>query len=92
MTPLLNAQSAAGALGFTNGTKGVAASVNMRPQYGPHAGQTGYVETIITQSKPAMFAAILGVGPLTVAARAAAWGGANGKSGVSSVCYSHPKW
>ena len=79
------AKSAAGADGFTDGTNGVAVTVNMPPKYGPHAGQTGYVETIIIQSKPAMFAAILGAGPVTVAARAVAWGGANGKSCIYAL-------
>ena len=76
------AKSAAGADGFTDGTNGVTVTVNKPPSYGPHANDaTGYyVETIITQSKSAMFAAILGVGPLGVAARAVAWGGANGRS------------
>jgi len=81
------ATNAAGADGFTNGISGIAVAVNSPPTIAAPAGPcvtqpTSCVEVIITQSKPVLFAAILGAGSFTVAARAVAWGEANAKGCV----------
>lgn len=74
------AKSATAFDGFTDGSNGVAVTVNNPPLYGPHAGNSTYVETIITQGKPPLFTGVVGAGSVTVAARAVAWAGASSKN------------
>jgi len=64
--------------GFTNGSNGATVTVNSPPQSGPHTSATpnGYVEVIVQQVQPALFRGYLGLGSITVAARAVAY--ANG--------------
>jgi Flp pilus assembly protein TadG len=59
--------------GFTAGT-GTTVTVNSPPKNGPHASASpnGYVEVIVQQVQPALFRGLLGLGSITVAARAVA--------------------
>ena len=54
--------------GFTHGTDGVA--VNSPPTSGFYAGNSGFVEVIVTQPKPTYFMNALGVDSATISARA----------------------
>jgi hypothetical protein len=71
------AQAAATQNGFTTGTSGATVTVNPPPLYGPHAGVNGYVEVIVQQVQPALFRGLLGLGSITVSARAVAQNGAS---------------
>jgi hypothetical protein len=71
------AQAAATQNGFTTGTTGATVTVNPPPLYGPHAGVNGYVEVIVQQVQPALFRGLLGLGSITVSARAVAQNGAS---------------
>lgn len=64
------AQSAATSNGFTNGTNGVVVQVNNPPLSGTFAGNSKYVEAIVTQNQPALFMRALGFTTATLAARA----------------------
>jgi Flp pilus assembly protein TadG len=69
------AQAAAAQNGFTNGSNGATVTVNSGPSYGPHASggtANGYIEVIVQQVQPALFRGVLGLGSITVAARAVA--------------------
>jgi hypothetical protein len=61
------ALAAAGQNGFaaaTSGTTtagGVTVTVNPPPLYGPHAGQAGYVEVIVSQIQPTLFMRVFGI-------------------------------
>ena len=83
------ARSFAAADGFTNGTNGITVAVSSPPQNAAPAGPcstqpTSCVEVTITQSKSPVFAAVLGVGPMSIGASAVAWGGANGTGCAST--------
>ncbi len=67
-------QAAATQNGFTNGSGGATVTVNSAPKYGPHTSATpnGYIEVIVQQVQPALFRGVLGLGSITVAARAVA--------------------
>jgi Flp pilus assembly protein TadG len=78
------AQTAATANGVTNGTGGAVVTINTPPANGPNAGSTGFVEAIITQPNPTIFAATFAAlfhgtsrASVTVAARAVAGGSTN---------------
>jgi Flp pilus assembly protein TadG len=68
------AQSDAATNGFTNGANGVTVTVNNPPQTAtdPHYNDSNYVEAIISQSVPTMFAKIFGTKTVTVEARSEA--------------------
>ena len=72
------AQAATAQNGFTNGTGGATVTVHSPPSFGPHTSGSanGYVEVIVQQVQPALFRGFLGLGSITVAARAVAY--ANG--------------
>jgi len=56
--------------GFTDGTNGVSVAVNNGPLTGAYAGNTNYVEVIVSQSQPTYFLRILGLTTMAVSARA----------------------
>lgn len=72
-----DAQAAATANGFTNGTNGVVVTINTPPQFGYHQS-SGYVEAIIQVPNPTIFMNLLGfnfsqgVNSVNVSARAVA--------------------
>jgi len=72
------AQAAAAQNGFTNGTNGATITVNGPPGgplYGPHAGASGYVEVIASQTQPTAFMGFFGIINMTPAVRAVAYNG-----------------
>ncbi len=77
------AQSAASLNGFANGVNGATVTVNPSgttspsPLYGPYAGQSGYLEVIVTQSQPTVFMRLFNMSAVNVAARAVATLGRN---------------
>ncbi len=64
------AQGAATANGFTNGSNGVAVTVNNPPKAGTYSGNSNYVEAVIAQNQPTIFMSVLGFSSVTVSARA----------------------
>lgn len=68
------AQADAATNGFSNGANGVTVTVNNPPQTAsdPHYNDSNYVEAIISQSVPTMFAKIFGTNTVTVEARSEA--------------------
>lgn len=77
------AQAAAAQNGFTNGSNGVTVAVNPSgtatpsPLYGPYVGQAGYLEVLITQTKPTFFMKVLHWSSVPVSAHAVAAQGRN---------------
>ena len=69
------AKAASAQNGFTDGTNGATVKVNPLPLYGPHAGAAGYVEVIVSQSKPTLFMNFLGIASMTPTVRAVAQNG-----------------
>jgi hypothetical protein len=74
----LNATAAAtqmtGLNGFTNGANGVTVAVNNPPLGGAYAGNSNYVETVVTQAANTYFLRALGYTTVNVSARAVAGG------------------
>lgn len=69
------ARAAATQNGFTNGVSGATVAVNgppTGPVVGPHAGNAGYVEVIVTQNQSTIFLGLFGHGVMPVTARAVA--------------------
>ena len=70
------AQAASAQNGFTNGSNGVAVSVNPSgtsipsPLYGAYKNQPGYLEVIVSQSVSTYFMRVFGFNSVTVSARA----------------------
>jgi hypothetical protein len=58
--------------GFEHGTGTIDVQVNHPPASGNHAGSTGYVEVVITQTVPTYFRRVLIINDATVRARAVA--------------------
>jgi Flp pilus assembly protein TadG len=50
-------QAAATQNGFTNGVNGAAVTINNPPSYGAHAANPAFVEAIVSQDQPTIFAA-----------------------------------
>ena len=61
--------------GYTDGTSSVTVTINNPPSTGPNAANSGYVEAIVSKPEPTYFMRALGVGTLTVSARAVAYEG-----------------
>ena len=61
--------------GYTDGAGGVTVTINNPPSTGPNAANSGYVEAIVSKPEPTYFMRALGVGTLTVSARAVAYEG-----------------
>lgn len=59
--------------GFTHGTDGVAVAVNNPPSTGAFAGNSGYVEVIISQPRPTFFMNALNFGSADISARAVSY-------------------
>jgi Flp pilus assembly protein TadG len=70
------AKAAAALNGFTDGTGGATVTVHTPPLYGPHkapaAGNTSYVEVIVSRSDPTLFMKFFGIASMTPTARAVA--------------------
>lgn len=65
-------QAAAAQNGVVNGTNGSVVDVHTPPLYGAFAGNAGYVEAIVTDNQPTVFASLLNFLSINVAARAVA--------------------
>ena len=61
--------------GYTDGASSVTVSINNPPSTGPNAANSAYVEAIVSKPEPTYFMRALGVGTLTVSARAVAYEG-----------------
>jgi hypothetical protein len=61
--------------GYTDGQNSVTVSINIPPSTGPNSSNSGYVEAIVSKPEPTYFMRVLGVGTLTVSARAVAYEG-----------------
>ena len=59
--------------GFTHGTDAVTVSVNSPPSAGFYAGNSGFVEVIVSQPRPTLFMNELNIDSATVSARAVAY-------------------
>jgi hypothetical protein len=57
---------------FTHGVNGVNVAVNRPPLSGPRAGNSGFVEVIVSDPRPAWFMRVLGINSAVVSARAVA--------------------
>ena len=68
--------------GFTDGSGGVTVTVNNPPLAGDYAGNSGYVEVVVTKSLTPTFIQMVGVNTMSVAARAVA-----GKGSSSGCVY-----
>lgn len=75
------ADLAAAQNGVVIGTNGGAVAVNSPPTEGAYAGQSGYVEAIVSQNQPTFFMNVFHIASQTVTARAVAWNG-----GSSNTC------
>jgi len=65
----------AAANGYTDGASSVTVTINNPPSTGPNAANSAYVEAIVSKPEPTYFMRALGVGTLTVSARAVAYEG-----------------
>lgn len=65
-------QNDASSNGFTNGSNNVTVAVNYPPMEGAYAGQSNYVEVIVSETVPTFFMRALGTNSETVSARAVA--------------------
>jgi hypothetical protein len=61
--------------GYTDGASSVSVTINNPPSTGPNAANAGFVEAIVSKPEPTYFMRVLGVGTLTVSARAVAYEG-----------------
>jgi Flp pilus assembly protein TadG len=61
--------------GYTDGQSSVTVTINNPPSTGPNAANSAYVEAIVSKPEPTYFMRVLGVGTLTVSARAVAYEG-----------------
>jgi hypothetical protein len=61
--------------GYTDGASSVSVTINNPPSTGPNAANSAYVEAIVSKPEPTYFMRALGVGTLTVSARAVAYEG-----------------
>jgi Flp pilus assembly protein TadG len=66
------ADTATAANGFSNGDQGVTVTVNNPPTSGSYAGNTRYVEVIVTRPEPAYFMRVLGYTQINVSVRSVA--------------------
>jgi hypothetical protein len=75
------AKAASAQNGFTDGVNRVTVTPSNGPADGPHAGDAGYVEAIVTQTQPTFFMRLFNFSSMPVSARAVAFNGANNGSG-----------
>ena len=64
--------------GVTYGSPGTTMAINNGPASGPYAGNSGYVEVLITKSQPTFFMKIFHLSSMNVGARSVAGLGAGG--------------
>lgn len=69
------ADAAAAQNGVIIGTNGGSVTVNTPPAYGAYAGQSSYVEAIVSQNQPTFFMNVFNFNSMTVTARAVAYNG-----------------
>ena len=65
-------KSASASNGYTDGANGASVTINTPPVNGPNAGNTGYVEAIVSQPVSTVFMKMFGRNSMTVATRAVA--------------------
>jgi hypothetical protein len=71
-------QAAATANGVTNGVGGATVSINIPPKNGPFAGQSGFIEAMVSEPSPTVFMGVLTrTHSLEVGGRAVAGSGSN---------------
>jgi hypothetical protein len=58
--------------GYTDGQGSVSVTINNPPSTGPNTASSGYVEAIVSKPEPTYFLRVLGLGSITVSARAVA--------------------
>jgi len=66
------ARSASSQNGFTNGDSGVTVTVNVPPSTGPNAGDSSFLEAIVSKPVPTFFMRLFGFSKMTIKARAVA--------------------
>src|SRR5579871_6085186 len=71
--------------GYTHGSNNVTVTVYNPPNDGPHTGQAGYVEVLVTRTQPMFFAAVGGISTASVTARAVAYGAASNANCVYAL-------
>jgi hypothetical protein len=72
------AKAATAMNGVTDGSSGTTVTVHNPPSSGPYAGNSGYVEVLVTQAEPTFFMKIFHLSSMNVGARAVAGLGAGG--------------
>jgi hypothetical protein len=81
-TKIVSAGRAASAQnGFPDGVNGTTVTPSYPAADGPHAGNPGYVEAIVTQTQPTFFMRLFSFTSVPVSARAVAFNGASNGSG-----------
>jgi hypothetical protein len=65
-------KAASSANGVTDGTGSAVVTINIPPSFGPSAGNSGYVEALVSELKPTFFMGMFGVHSVTVGGRAVA--------------------
>ena len=71
--------------GFTNGTNDITITINHGPATGPFAGNSEYVEVLISRAVPTFFLGLFGRPTVTVGVRAVAGQGTGGSGCVYSL-------
>lgn len=75
------AKAASAQNGYADGSNGVTVAASYPPADGPHTGQAGYAEAIVTQIQPTFFMKLFNITSMPVAARAVAFDGATDNVG-----------
>jgi hypothetical protein len=75
------ARAASAQNGFQDGVSGTTVTPSYPAADGPHAGNPGYVEAIVTQTQPTFFMRLFSFTSVPVSARAVAFNGASNGSG-----------
>ena len=71
-TATASAKAATAQNGITDGVSGATVTVNYPPTSGVHAGVSGFIEVIVSQSEPTFFMKLFHLSSMTVSARAVA--------------------
>ena len=61
--------------GYTDGASSVTVAINNPPATGPNAGNSAYIEAVVSKPQPTYFLRALGVNTMTVSVRAVAYEG-----------------
>jgi hypothetical protein len=61
--------------GYTDGASSVTVAINNPPSTGPNAGNSAYIEAVVSKPEPTYFLRALGVNTMTVSVRAVAYEG-----------------